>query len=228
MLAAQLDTNTTEDRTLADKVCHQLAQAIINGEIKQGQKLSEADLATRYEISRGPLREAIRRLEGMRLVTRIPHAGARVVELNQHTMADLYQVREALEGMACRIAANIMTDEEIHFLSDLLDKHQQQIEASDGRQYLQSEGNIDFHYLIAQASGNQLLIDLLSGELYQLLRMCRFKTGRLPERTSPALKQHRQILEAIADHDADLAELLMRRHISGAWKTIHETMEQKS
>lgn len=225
MHALNLDANQLEERTLADKVCQQLAQDIINGNLKQGQKLSEADLATRFAISRGPLREAIRRLEGMRLIKRIPHAGARVIQLDKSSMADLYQVREALEGMACRIAAETMSDAEIRHVRELLDQHEEQIAASHGGEYIQSDGNIDFHYLIAQASRNQLLIDLLSGELYQLLRMCRFRTGRVAERAAPALNQHRHIIEAIAARDAELAELLMRRHISGAWQAICEMID---
>lgn len=213
-----------KERTLSDKTCLLLTEAIITGELPQGEKLSEADLAKRYGVSRGPLREAIRKLEGMRLVTRIPHAGARVVLLNIDTMADLYQVREALEGMACRIAAESMSDEEIKGLFDLLDRHEEQINEVDGQQYSQNESNFDFHYLIAQGSQNQLLIDLLSGELYHLLRLCRYRTSQLAERTHLALKQHRQIVEAIEARDPDLAELLMRRHISGAWKTIYKLM----
>lgn len=216
------------ESTLSDKASSRLTQAIITGELAQGQKLSEADLATRYGISRGPLREAIRQLEGMRLVHRVPHAGARVVTLNQQTMADLYSVREALEGMACRRAAKQMTDEEIQELFKLLDTHGQQIEAVGGQQYFQSEGDFDFHYHIAQGSRNQLLIDLLAGELYQLLRMCRYRTSRLATRTRPALKAHRQIVEAIANRDGELAELLMRRHISGAWDTISKMMETEA
>lgn len=216
------------ESTLSDKASFRLTQAIITGELAQGQKLSEADLATRFGISRGPLREAIRQLEGMRLVHRVPHAGARVVTLDQQTMADLYTVREALEGMACRRAATTMSDEEIQELFQLLDQHEQQIEAVDGQQYFQSEGDFDFHYHIAQGSRNQLLIDLLASELYQLLRMCRYRTSRLAKRTRPALKEHRQIVEAIADRDGELAELLMRRHISGAWKSISKMMETET
>ncbi|HPY41037.1 MAG TPA: GntR family transcriptional regulator, partial [Thiolinea sp.] len=80
-MSAQLDLD--EERTLSDKASSRLTQAIVTGELAQGQKLSEADLATRFGISRGPLREAIRELEGMRLVTRVPHAGARVVTLDK-------------------------------------------------------------------------------------------------------------------------------------------------
>jgi len=217
----------TLDGTLADVASGRLTQAIITGELLQGQKLNEADLAERYGIGRGPLREALRQLEGMRLVKRIPHAGARVVTLNREMMTDLYAVREALEGMACRTAALRMTEDEVSTLQTLLEKHAEQIEATDGQQYIQSEGDFDFHYQIALGSRNQMLIDLLAGELYQLLRMCRHRTSRMASRTRPALQQHRQIIEAIAARDAELAEMLMRRHISGAWKSISDLMDQE-
>ncbi|MFI0401229.1 MAG: GntR family transcriptional regulator [Thiolinea sp.] len=222
-MSAQLDLD--EERTLSDRASSRLTQAIVTGELAQGQKLSEADLATRFGISRGPLREAIRQLEGMRLVTRIPHAGARVVTLDKPMLADLYRVREALEGMACRMAAQAMSQEEIDTLFVLLDRHEEGINAAAGLAYFQSEGDFDFHFHIALGSRNQMLIDLLAGELYQLLRMCRYRTSHLAKRTRPALQQHRQIAEAIADRDGDLAELLMRRHISGAWKSISQMME---
>lgn len=217
----------TPEGTLADVASTKLTQAIITGELLQGQKLNEAELAERYGIGRGPLREALRQLEGMRLVKRIPHAGARVVMLDRDMMADLYAVREALEGMACRTAALRMTDAEIETLRLLLEKHAEQIEATDGQIYIQSEGDFDFHYQIARGSRNQMLIDLLAGELYQLLRMCRYRTSRLAKRARPALQQHRQIVDAIANRDGELAEMLMRRHISGAWRTINEMIEQE-
>ncbi len=213
--------------TLADIASSKLTQAIITGELLQGQKLNETDLAERYGIGRGPLREALRQLEGMRLVRRIPHAGVRVVILNKETMADLYAVREALEGMACRAAAIRMTDDEIAALRSLLNQHAEQIDEDDGQIYVQHEGDFDFHYQIALGSRNQMLIDLLAGELYQLLRMCRYRTSRLAQRTRPALQQHRHIVDAIADRDGELAEILMRRHISGAWRTISEIMEEE-
>lgn len=222
MLAPQ-----TTEGTLADVASTRLTQAIITGELLQGQKLNEADLAERYGIGRGPLREALRQLEGMRLVRRIPHAGARVVTLDREMMADLYAVREALEGMACRMAAQRMTDAEIGHLQHLLIKHAEQIEATEGQIYFQNEGDFDFHYQIALGSRNQMLIDLLAGELYQLLRMCRYRTSRLAKRTRPALQQHHQIVAAIADRDGELAEMLMRRHISGAWKSISDIMDEE-
>lgn len=207
--------------TLADIASHRLVHSIVTGELAQGQKLNEAELAERFGMGRGPLREALRHLEGMRLVKRIPNAGARVVVLDQQTMSDLYEVREALEGMACRLAATRMSDDEISQLQLLLDNHEKQIEDQGGI-YSQSEGNLDFHYLIVRGSRNEMLMELLGSEQYQLLRMCRFRTSRNAQRTRPALQQHRQIVEALANRDGELAEMLMKRHIQGAWRSIQE------
>ena len=218
---------THKQGTLADIASHRLAQSIVTGELAQGQKLNEAELAERFGMGRGPLREALRHLEGMRLVTRIPNAGARVVVLDRKTLSDLYAVREALEGMACRIAAMQMTDAEIEQLRTLLDRHEAQIKKEGGKVYAQNEGDLDFHYQIARGSRNQMLMDMLGSEQYQLLRMCRYRTSRNAERTRPALQQHRQIVEALAQRDGELAEMLMRRHIRGAWQSISEMIDKE-
>lgn len=222
-----MHSKATEPSTLADLAAHKLAQSIVTGELAQGQKLNEAELAERFGMGRGPLREALRHLEGMRLVKRIPNAGARVVVLDRKTLFDLYAVREALEGMACRIAAAQMTDEEIAQLGALLDRHEAQIRKQGGKVYSQSEGDLDFHYQIARGSGNQMLMDMLGSEQYQLLRMCRYRTSRNAQRTQPALHQHRQIVEALAQRDGELAEMLMRRHIQGAWRSISEMIDKE-
>jgi DNA-binding GntR family transcriptional regulator len=218
---------TLEQGTLADIASHRLAQSIVTGELAQGQKLNEAELAERFGMGRGPLREALRHLEGMRLVNRIPNVGARVVVLDRKTLSDLYAVRAALEGMACRIAATSMTEDEIDQLRKLLDSHEKQIKKQGGKVYSQKEGDLDFHYQIARGSRNQMLMDMLGSEQYQLLRMCRYRTSRNAERTGPALQQHRQIVEALAQRDGELAEMLMRRHIQGAWHSISEMIAKE-
>jgi len=220
-------SHTPEQGTLADIASHRLAQSIVTGELAQGQKLNEAELAERFGMGRGPLREALRHLEGMRLVKRIPNAGARVVVLDRKTLSDLYAVREALEGMACRIAATQMSDGEIEQLRKLLDHHEVQIRKQGGKVYAQSEGDLDFHFQIVRGSRNQMLMDMLGSEQYQLLRMCRHRTSRNAQRTGPALQQHRQIVEALAQRDGELAEMLMRRHIQGAWQSIDEMISKE-
>jgi DNA-binding GntR family transcriptional regulator len=216
-----------EAPTLARRTFDSIKADIIDGQLAQGTKIVESDLALKYGISRGPLREAIHRLEQIKLIVRIPHAGSRVVTLDTKIMGDIYIAREALEGMAARLAARLMTDAEITALSALLDQHEANISETEGKAYFQREGDIDFHFRIAVASQNQWILENLNGELYQLIRMCRHQSGQFPARAQTALDQHRQIAAAIAQRDEELAEILMRRHISGAWKIVRKILEEK-
>lgn len=216
----QMSGLPVENQTLADKVCEQIVTAIVVGEIPPGQKISEPELARTYGISRGPLREAIRRLEGLRLIERKPHVGARVVKLSLKELVEIYRVREALEGMACRMAAEFMPDDEIASLRALLDEHERNVEQLEGRSYFQKEGDLDFHYRIVQGSKNSKLLELLGSDLYHLVRMYRYQFSVSSSRPKRALKEHRQIVDAIEARDPELAEMLMRRHISAARKNI--------
>jgi DNA-binding GntR family transcriptional regulator len=219
--------DTLEAPTLARRTFDSIKIDIIDGQLAQGTKIVESDLALKYGISRGPLREAIHRLEQIKLIVRIPHAGSRVVTLDTKMMGDIYIAREALEGMAARLAARLMSDAEISALSALLDQHETNISETEGKSYFQREGDIDFHFRIAVASQNQWILENLNGELYQLIRMCRHQSGQLPARAQTALEQHRQIAAAIAQRDEELAEILMRRHISGAWEIVRKILEEK-
>ncbi len=213
-----------ESRTIADRVCKQIVTAIVTGELLPGQKISEPGLAKAYGISRGPLREAIRRLEGWRLIERKAHVGARVVELTARELIEIYRVREALEGMACRLAAEHMTDEEINSLKVLLDNHELSIAQQEGRAYFQKEGDLDFHYRIVKGSKNAKLEELLGADLYHLVRMYRYQFSISSSRPKRALKEHRQIVDAIEARDPELAEMLMRRHISAARQNIEDKL----
>ncbi|MFT5722217.1 MAG: DNA-binding GntR family transcriptional regulator [Motiliproteus sp.] len=220
-----LELAEPEYRTLADRVCGEIVTAIVKGDIPPGHKISEPELARTYGISRGPLREAIRRLEGLRLVVRIPHVGARVVSLSSKELIEIYHVREAMEGMACRLAAENMTDAEIFSLRELLDQHERSMEQSEGRSYFQKEGDLDFHYRIVQGSKNNKLQELLGGELYHLVRMYRYQFSLSSSRPVRALAEHRHIVDAIGQRDGELAEILMRRHISAARKNIEQKLK---
>ncbi|MBY6108495.1 GntR family transcriptional regulator [Ferrimonas balearica] len=212
--------------TLADRTLSELQNAIIQGDLAPGSKINEQELAARYGVSRGPLREALQRLEQRRLVERIPHVGATVVRLTPEKLRDLYQVRAELEAMACRLAAQRITPSQINALTELLDR-QQVVFSQPELPPIQDD--IDFHFGLIQASGNSTLITTLTGDLYYQLQMYRNQcsSGRRP---LEALAQHRRILDAVAQGDGELAALLMRRHIeAGARHTaqlLRQTMEE--
>src|SRR5690554_5647544 len=109
--------------TASDRLLLAIQQAIVEGEIPAGSKISEPGLAKRFAVSRAPLREALARLERCHLIERIPNAGARVVTLTPQGLLALYQIREELEGLACRLAAENMDDAEIQQVQELLNQH---------------------------------------------------------------------------------------------------------
>jgi len=215
---------TDPSSTLAAHLTDRLVEAIVSGALASGEKLSEPELAQRFGTSRGPLREALQRLEGMRLVERRPHYGARVAVVGRRELADLYAVREALEGMACRLAAEVMSAEEVAALRQLLVDHERLPEVQADRSYFQEEGYLDFHFRVVQASGNEELIALLAGQLYHRVRLYRYRSSHVSRRPQRALKEHQQILDAIEARDGELAEILMRRHIRAARSSIEEQL----
>lgn len=215
-----LESSQEDSETLSEQVFRRIQAAIVKGEIAPGSKISEPELARIYGISRGPLREAIHRLEGQRLLVRIPHVGARVVSLSHAELIELYEIRESLEGMACRLAAERMSQAEIDELRAVLDLHEQDAAFKAGVGYYQQEGDFDFHYRIIQGSGNKTLTQMLCGELYQLVRMYRLQFSATPNRPRQAFTEHHRILDAIAERDGELAELLMRRHIAASKRNI--------
>ncbi|UAW97047.1 GntR family transcriptional regulator [Halopseudomonas nanhaiensis] len=218
--SAQLVTS----QTLSDGAFERIQTAIVQGDIPPGARISEQFLSSTFGIGRGPLREAIRRLEGRRLVVRIPHAGVRVVSLSYEELIELYHVREALEGMACRLAAQNMTDDEIVGLRTVLAEHEQHSGLRANQSYYQQEGDLDLHYLIIQGSKNRTLSDMLCGDLYHLVRMYRYRFSSTPKRPQQAFAEHHRIIEAIADRDGELAEMLMRRHISASRRNIERRL----
>lgn len=218
---------TSKENTKSENLTEYLIDAIVEGDIAPGSKISEPELAKRFEVSRGPLREAIMRVEGLGLIERMPHIGARVISFSTEHLLELYSVREALEGMAARLAARHITAEEIRSLEAVLSTHSEHIDQVEGASYFHQHGDFDFHYQIIKASRNKKLVSLLCDELYHLLRMYRYQSPRSHSRPEEALDEHKYILQAITNRDEELAEMLMRRHISGSRRLIEQQLDNE-
>lgn len=214
--------STEKESTKSENLTEYLIEAIVEGQLAPGSKISEPELAKQFQVSRGPLREALMRVEGLGLIERIPHIGARVIQLSPTKLVELYAVREALEGMAARLAARNITEIERAGLESLLSTHSTHIDQVEGASYFHQQGDFDFHYRIIQACRNQQLIGLLCDELYHLLRMYRYQSPRSHSRPVEALEEHKFILRAIRQRDEELAEMLMRRHISRSRQLIEQ------
>jgi DNA-binding GntR family transcriptional regulator len=219
-------------RALVDETVARLEQSILAGGLKPGEKLSEQTLSSRFGVSRGPLREAIRTLEGRRLVERTPFAGVRVVQLSVDDIEQLLFTREALEGMACRQAAENMTLHETRRLRTCLAELEKGFrEEGLGGVFRDGTADNDLHVQIAKGSRNRWLSDIICRDLYPLLRICRFQTtavtAKVKERAKAVHSEHEAIICAIEQRDPESAERSMRAHLAASRTSLMVELRQR-
>ncbi len=189
----------------------QLRQAIGSGELRGGQRLIESDLTEAYQVSRGPVREAMRRLAAEGLIEVHFNRGARVRQLSRSEVYALFQVREMLEGLSARLAAeNVDRGEDRARLTALAAAMNLAAEKGDVVGYITL--NNDFHNLLVQMSGNPLLPEMLAHLHTQAMRY-QFRQVADPQSTRMSNREHQRIITAILDDDPDYAERAMRQHI---------------
>ncbi len=202
-----------------------LSHAIMTGDIAPGAKLSEPAIAEQMGVSRAPVREAIRRLQERGIVTHVANQGVRVVSPTLDEFLALLDVREALEAMTCRLAATQMTQSDIDELQRIVETHGHALKADPEGPYIQNDYDTDFHVRLARGCGNEVLRELLCDQFYPRLKLCRVKHQTVKGRGLVAWKEHRRIMEAIADRDGEAAEFLMRRHVKAARTALLEATQ---
>jgi DNA-binding GntR family transcriptional regulator len=194
---------------LVDKIVEALEAAIHHGELLPGKRISELALSSTFGVSRGPLREAIRKLEARRLFERTAFHGIRLVDLSIEDLEQLLVVREVLEGAAARAAAKNISDKELAALKQFLRNAKKRKAALT---LAPKTPELGIHHMIARASKNRWLEEMLCKDLYGLLRAYRYSSSDLVHRAEEARREHHKIVEAIARHDGARAETLMRKH----------------
>ena len=202
-----------------------LCEEIIKGQLEPGEKLNEATIGSRFKISRGPVREALRRLSERGLVDFAPNVGARVAQMSLTDMLDLLEVRVSLEVLAAELTAVNMTSEQKVHLKKLYQNHLSMFSRKKKHSYFQSPEDFDFHYAIAKGSGNPFLVKILCEDLYPKLLVCRSQHQYIKGRGTRALEEHQTILSAILDGDAELASMFMKRHLQSARESLESWIE---
>ena len=214
--------------TASDGLFRILSEEIISGRLKSEEKISEPEIARRFGTSRAPVREAIRRLEERGLVNRKPRSGPSVASFSMRNFLEMFDIREALEGVACRLAAENMSGAELVQLRRVLEKHEIHLRQKPDLK-VQDEGrDFDFHYLIARGSKNSALIKLLCEDYYNLIKLYRKRFSWIgTERAgSQTIKEHFRILEVLEERDGVFAEITMRRHIASTRNRIKQNYEK--
>ncbi|GAA0438637.1 GntR family transcriptional regulator [Acrocarpospora corrugata] len=209
--------------TLADQAYAALRLAIANGELAWGEKITERGLATRLAVSPTPVREALRRLEQDRLVERTGPRSLRVVRLSPETLAEIREVERQLQGLTARFAARHISAEEVASLEAAL------AEADPLRAALLRAGGTlpseavqrllaalrRFHAIIEEVGANPVLAGLLE-QARAFSPAIRVETAFVHlMATDGSYEEHHLLLQALRDHNEDVAEQIARRHFTG-------------
>ncbi len=196
-----------------------LVQAIEARDLKPGDRLRETDLATRFGVSRTPIREALKQLEAQGLARHEPNRGMVIPTLDHDEINQLYMMREVLEGTAARFAAQHATDVEIAILQDAVAAD---FEIIDDVEKLVAS-NRTLHRRLTLASHNRYLV-LQVEHMKQYLLLLDGTTYTDPQRRAGAVEEHRLLVEAIAARDLDKAEEYARLHIRKAHRARLESL----
>jgi len=192
--------------TTADAVYTALRRRILDGKLAPGQRLRSDALATDLAVSRTPVREALRKLEAEGLVD-ASKSGLVVRQLTEEDLTEVFYLREALEGMAARLAAENATRAEVDELAALVED----MDAAAARRDVAGLRGLtgEFHALVCRASRNKRLIQALT-TLLDHVRQVQSSTLFIAGRAADAVEEHRSLVRAIARRDPDRAEALAR------------------
>lgn len=196
--------------TLADQVYDHLRQGILSNDYLPGTALREETLAARFAVSRVPVREALRRLAAEGLVTITPRHGATVSSLSPKQFLDAYQVREALETLAIRLAIPHLSDADLDILESLNASMREHAAREDRDAFFAA--NAAFHLLLIERADNADLLAMYRA-LFDRMRRYQWPSIDLRGGMDRSIDEHAAILAAIRRRDADAAARLMAAHI---------------
>ena len=204
----------------ADDAYQRLRDLIYSGALMPNERLVEADLAQRLQVSRAIVRTALVRLGQDGVVILTPHRGARVRMVTDAEAVEILQARAVLEALTAREAARRATAREVTGIRRILAGMGRRIEEGDLLGY--SEGNAALHAAIIAAARHETAARLITGLRAQLVRF-QFRTILVPGRAAHSFAEHTAIVEAIAGRDLDAAEAAMRRHLGHVEAALSHT-----
>lgn len=212
-LGAQGNTRRRRTGGLTNEAYAALRELIFSGQLGPSDRLVETELAERLKVSRTPIREALQKLCSEGLVVEAPKKGYAVAALSPEYILDHYAVREVLEGLAARFAATTASEMEVVQLGALLDAMERANKANRIDELAQH--NVSFYQLIAKASRNVVLVDLLT-LLQDRLRMLRDFNLRVAGRRTEALKDQKRLVNAISARDPEKSEQVAKSLVANA------------
>jgi DNA-binding GntR family transcriptional regulator len=197
----------------SERVYREIRRMILSGALEPNARMVELQLASQFGVSRTPIREALKRLVAEDLVSVDPLRGMVVRDVDSIELEEIYIIREALESLAARLAAERVTPTDLAKLRLLMDLMRDSQRAGHWEAFVQA--NIKFHDIVHHAAGNRRL-RLLTGSLQDFVR--RFSTTAFnnPERGLEVLAEHEKIIAALEARSPEEAEAAARGHVSSA------------
>ncbi len=211
---------TNQENSLRGRVFQTMRDNILNGIYQENDELRENTIAAELGVSRTPVREALRQLELEGLVKMIPNKGAFVTGITANDVKDIYAIRSMLEGMCARWATENITEEQIEDLEEIIllsEYHVKKAMGEKSQQVTELDGK--FHEILYNASNSRILNHVLS-DFHKYVRMARKASVANPERAEKSIEEHRHILEALKNRDADQAEYWANTHMMNVMKYL--------
>ena len=211
-------------KPLRKQVYEVLRETILSGKLKPGEKITEVEIAEKLNVSRTPVREAIRMLELEELIVIVPQRGVFVAGVKSiKEINDIFEVRAKLEGLAAKLAAQNITEDQLKKINSYAEKIKECINDNDLQRSI--EIDISFHQAIYEAANNKWLQKMLDS-LFE--KITRFRASSLGQegRMKSALKEHKELCQAFDDKNGDKASKLARQHIEKARQSVVQVFEK--
>jgi len=213
---------TRSTTILANKAYEFIKSAIFNMELRPSQPLVDSDLAERVHVSRTPVREALSRLEAEGLVVRGPRQGWRVCSLSRDDIEQIFDLKESLEGLAARRAAERIKQKDAQQLLRVVRRMEEASQSADRQAWMALDAQ--YHGIVFRVAGNERLTQIV-GNLNDQWHRLRLGHLAVEGRIQRASQEHRSIAEAMAAHDKDLAEATMQQHLRNLRDSLISLLE---
>ncbi len=214
-----LKNEVSDKYSLRGRVFHKLRDDILNGNYKEHEELKEVAIGEEMGVSRTPVREALRQLELEGLIQIIPNKGAFVTGITTKDIKDIYMIRSRLEGLCARWATEHISKEQMEEMEENV--YLAEFHSEKGHMEQMAELDNRFHDILYEACDSKMLEHLLKDYHNYVLRV-RKKT-LVTNRGKTSNDEHRMIMEAIRDKDADRAEKLANEHMINAFRNMVES-----
>ncbi|MDY8109913.1 GntR family transcriptional regulator [Fulvimarina sp. 2208YS6-2-32] len=218
-------TNPISRAGLHDVAADSLRQMIVEGELEPGARLGEKVLSEVLGISRTPLRESFKLLAAEGLVDLVPNKGARVACLDPDEVRDLFEAAAGIERSGAELAAERLTRDELERLDQLQGEIEDEFASGNRERYFRL--NQDIHQSILAGSKNDVLV-AAHRWLFPRLERARYQALQSPERWRHSVSEHRDILLALKEGDAQRAGQLLSRHVLETGRSIIANFRDRS